>query len=52
MEARSPKSQAPVPLEVRLPEPRRRNLLRAVEILRKRGCTEVYLFGSTARGEA
>lgn len=34
-----------------LPDRYRQNLHRAVEILRERGCTEIYLFGSAAAGE-
>lgn len=40
-----------MPDESELPERYRRNLRRAVEILREHGCTEVYLFGSAATGD-
>ena len=36
---------------VQLPEPYRRQIRRAVRILRESGCTQVFLFGSLAAGE-
>lgn len=34
-----------------LPDMHRKNIRRAVEILKSAGCTDVYLFGSLAAGE-
>ncbi|MFQ6100566.1 MAG: nucleotidyltransferase family protein [Anaerolineae bacterium] len=36
---------------VQLPESYRKNIRRAVEMLKKAGCTGVFLFGSLAAGE-
>ena len=36
---------------VRLPEPFQRNVRRAADMLKKAGCTGVFLFGSLATGE-
>lgn len=40
-----------VPAQLPLPPSYKRDLERALEILRGFGCTEIYLFGSLARGE-
>ncbi len=37
--------------KIQLPEAYQEDLNTAVEILRKEGCTEIYLFGSLARNE-
>ena len=37
--------------EVQFPEPYKRAIRRAAEILKQAGCTEVFLFGSLAAGK-
>ena len=38
--------------EVQFPESYQKNVRRAVEILKRAGCTDIFLFGSLATGEA
>ena len=38
--------------EVQFPESYQKNVRRAVEILKEAGCTDIFLFGSLATGEA
>lgn len=40
-----------VQAKVQLPETYRRDIRRAVEILKEAGCTDVFLFGSLAAGK-
>jgi len=45
-------TQTAVPENLNVPEAFRADIQRAIHILKEAGCTEIYLFGSLARGEA